>query len=147
MQIVRHQKKIGLMTDLNEQTVKQKRFSTLQGESVLIDGLASYLKSSINVISGHAYLTNYRLIFCRKMLLTGMALFGGAGFGYSLGRKQTSISFQIALPDIRSIKKGKYGFSSKYTVETNIGQTYNLQFTDEAKWVELLISQNVDFFE
>jgi hypothetical protein len=135
------------MTDLIEEIMQQKKFSPLQGEEVLIDGLTSYIKSAVNLISGHAYLTNHRLIFCRKMLLTGMALFGGAGFGYSLGRKQTRITFQIPLSEIKLIKKGKYGFSSKYTVETNTGKKYNVQFSDEDKWVEILISHSVNCIE
>lgn len=135
------------MTDIIHQITQQNKFIPLKDEEVLIDGLASYLKNVVNVISGHAYLTNYRLIFCRKMLLTSMALLGGAGFGYSLGRKQTRITFQIPLSKIKLINKRKYGFSSKYSVETISGEKYNVQFTDEEKWVEILNTLDVNYTE
>ena len=121
----------------------QKKFVLLPEESIEIEGSGTHIKSIINYISGHAILTNRRLIFCNKNIESTMMLAGLVGVALSMARKQVKISFQIALTDVKSVTKSKHGFASKYVFETVDGKIYNLQFTKEKNWVEGLACLNI----
>ena len=117
-----------------EDLLSQKRFELLAGEKPIIEGLSSYLKSSLNVISCRAALTSQRIVVCKKNIIGGMMLFGIAGAAVSLVRKQTKIMFQILLSDIVHVKKMKHGFSKKYRFTTRLNDNYDLQFTHPERW-------------
>lgn len=121
-----------------EAMLAQKRFELLPDEKPVIEGLSSYLKSSLNVMSCHAALTNHRIVVCKKNLIGGMALFGIAGVAVSVAvsllRKQTKIMFQIPIAEIVGVKNIKHGFSRKYRFVIRSGENYDLQFTNAEQW-------------
>lgn len=112
----------------------QDRFELVTGEKVIVEGLATYLKSAINGMSCHAVLTTHRIVVCKKSLIAGIALFGIVGAAVSLARKQTKITLQIPIVEITGIKKLKHGFSRKYRVAIRSGETCDLQFTHPDLW-------------
>jgi len=143
-----------ISSGLSDQTIQQislqTNFTLIPNENILIDGQSSYVKSTWtnwNNMSGHAYLTNYRLIFCSNVMNSTMAevLTGGA-VGYVARQvfKATKINFQLPISEISSVTKEKRGFSSKYTVNTKSGTTYALAFPKGDKWMSIMGTLGVE---
>jgi len=137
-------KQAGLSIQAIQQMSFQTNFTLLPNETVLVEGLSSYIKSVFRVISCHAFLTNYRLIFCNKGIVGAQTLFGVVGVAAALARKPTKITFQVPVFEIKSLTKGRHGFASKYTVKTKGGTEYVVQFTKEDKWVTAIGSLGVE---
>lgn len=116
---------------LKQQMSRQDKFSPIDGEHILSEGLSGYLKSAMNVISCDGYLTNHRLVLCSKMPSLGaQVLLGPIAYVAGLVKKSTKIALQVPVDEMSSITKGKHGFANKYTVRTKSGETYTLQFPD-----------------
>ncbi len=130
-----------------EELLAQDRFELVTGEKAIIEGLTTYLKSSLNVMSCHAVLTNHRIVVCKKSLTAGIALFGIVGAVVSLARKQTKITLQIPIVEIIGIKNLKHGFTRKYRVAIRSGETYDLQFTHPDRWEDELKLLGIVFEE
>ena len=119
-----------------EELLAQKRFELVNGESLIIEGLSTYLKSAFTTMPCHAVLTNHRIVICKKGL-TGpgaQTVFGLVGVAASYARKQTKITFQIPVIEIAGIKKKKH----KYCFTTHSGETFNLQFRGRERWEDQL---------
>lgn len=128
----------GLSAQAIQQMSSETKFTPLPNETILIEGLSSYLKSTFNIMSCDAFLTNYRLVFCNKGMTGAGALAGVVGMAVALAHKSTKITFQVPISEIKSVTKGKRGFGSKYTVETRFGTQYVVQFTKEDSWVSTM---------
>jgi hypothetical protein len=128
---------------LSQQMLLQDKMNLLPGESILIEGLSTYIKSALNSITCRAFLTNYRLVFCNTGMVGAQAWFGVIGAVAALARKPTKITFQVPLAQIASVVKGKHVFATKYTVSTLSGQRYNVQFSEGDRWETALMSLRV----
>ena len=130
------------MNELIKQMAAQKKITLLENEEVIIQGMSSYLKSRLNVVSGYVYLTNYRMVFCCKRTVTAVALFGVVGAITSLVRKQTKITFQIPIAEIESIKLQKHFRSRKHTIMSN-NKEFAVQLPVCKEWESHLSEQGV----
>jgi len=119
---------------LQQQMFSQDQFSLVSGESILTEGVSTYFKSTMNIMSCNGYLTNYRLVFCDKSP-TLAAKFFLSPFSYipPLFNKSIKMTLQIPISEIESITQGRRG---KYIVKTMSGQIHNLQFPN--KWESII---------
>ncbi|WP_198005612.1 GRAM domain-containing protein [Thioalkalivibrio thiocyanodenitrificans] len=108
-----------------------KHFDLSDGEKLLAEGLASHLKSVLSTDSGYCYLTNKRLVFCKKQMALSTLASPLIGPLVSAFRKQTRITFEVPLKNIKSIERNKHGFSYKDSLHLDSDQTINLQLQDE----------------
>lgn len=108
-----------------------KHFDLSDGEKLLTEGLASHLKSIISIDSGYCYLTTKRLVFCKKQMSLSTLASPLIGPLVSYFRKQTRITFEIPLENIKSIERKKHGFSYKESLHLCSDKTINLQLQDE----------------
>ena len=134
-------KSSGLSAQTIQQISFQTNFTLIPNEHILIDGLSSYLKSTWNIRSGYAYLTNYRLIFCSNAMNSTVGKVFVAGAVGAVARqvfKATKINFQVPLSEISSLTKEKWGFSSKYTISTKSNTTYTLKLPKGDKWMSIM---------
>jgi hypothetical protein len=151
------------------QMLLQTHFSLLPNEAILIEDFLTWLTSRF-CISCHAFLTNYRLIFCSQMHV--FQLFGIiVDVAHRSARKptKTKITFQVPISEIKSItlkvsqssikakhipqKAGIYVYQENgslislptYTIETHAGHQYIVQFSrqDEDRWINTLGSLGV----
>lgn len=136
-----------------------QKFSLLPGEKILMASrFTYYYKSGALLRGGATYLTQNRLIFCNNHSILFPPVFAGvasfltaiSGIKYKselwfflyyfvayaicLARKPTKITFQVPVARIKSITRKKYGLGAKYTVWTEAGLSYVLQFTRERPW-------------
>jgi hypothetical protein len=135
---------------LSAQTIKQMSFQTkftlIPNENILIDGMSVYMKSTFNSMSGYAYLTNYRLVFCSNAMNSTVAeYFVGGGLGAVARQvfKATKINFQVPISEISSVTKVKEGFSkllvdTKYMFSTKSGTTYTLALPKGDNWMNII---------
>jgi len=108
-----------------------KHFVLEEGENLLAEGLASHFKSFVSTNLGHCYLTNMRLVFCKKQMTLSILAAPGLGPVVSALRKQTKITFEIPVNNIKSIDRRKYGFSYKDVLQDDHGKVMTLQLQDE----------------
>jgi hypothetical protein len=148
---------------LGQEGLAQTKFSLLPGENVIIESrFTYYYKSTFFIKGGNTYLTQYRMIFCNNhsmlipILFSGVAGLLTAMLGYSselrfllfyslayalcIARKATKITFQLPISQIKSVQKKKYGFGARYTVLTDGGVRYVVQFPGTDKWERALRS-------
>lgn len=134
----------------------QTQFTLISNEHILIDGMSAYMKTSDgggphtfalrDGLSGYAYLTNYRLVFCSNAMNSTVAkVFAGGAVGAITRQvfKATKINFQVPISEISSVTKGKEGFSkllvnTKYKFSTKSGTTYALAFPKGDKWMSIM---------
>lgn len=158
--------KTGAMP-LFQEGLAQTKFSLLPDEKIIIEGrFTYYYKFNSLVKGGTTYLTQFRLVFCNNHSILFPALFAVVGgflttisgykselwfllyylvaYAICIARKATKITFQIPISQIRSINRKKYGFGSKYTVLTDAGVQYVVQFIKENKWKSALRSLGIN---
>ena len=152
---------------LCQEGLAQTKFSLLPDEKIIIEGRFTYYYKFIFLIKGgNTYLTQYRLVFCNNHSILFPVLLASVGgflttiLGYKselwfllfyivayaifIARKATKITFQIPISQIKSINRKKYGFGSKYTILTDAGGQYVIQFTQENKWKIALRSLGIN---
>ncbi|WP_455233347.1 hypothetical protein [Geopseudomonas aromaticivorans] len=134
-----------------EKTIRsQKGFNPygVPGERLMIDrDLTAYFKSIINVESGRASLTNYRIVFCEPLsavadrvcfpIITGIAdmLRGG----------HPKIYLQIMLSEIALAEEKKHGFGKKVVFTMTDGKRHTLSFKDIPHWKSTLGNLGVNW--
>ena len=130
-------KSSGLSAQTIQQMSFQTQFTLIPNENILIDVTSSYSKSTWNFTEGHAYLTNYRLIFCSNVMTSraGRLLTGGVGRIATHVFKPTKINFQVPISEISSVTKVKW---RRYTVSTKSGTTYALTLPKGDKWMSIM---------
>jgi hypothetical protein len=146
----------GLSAQTIQQMSFQTQFTLISNEHILIDGMSAYMKTSDgggphtfalrDGLSGYAYLTNYRLVFCSNAMNSTVAkVFAGGAVG-AIARqvfKATKINFQVPISEISSVTKGKEGFSkllvnTKYKFSTKSGKTYSLALPKGDNWMNMI---------
>ena len=108
-----------------------KHFTISDGEKLLMEGMALHLKSVFSTDSGYCYLTNKRLVFCKKQLLLSILASPLIGPIVSALRKQTRITFEVPVESIKSIDRNKYGSSYKDSLHLDSDQIITLHLQDE----------------
>jgi hypothetical protein len=94
-----------------------------------MEGLANRVKSTFNVQNGRGILTNRRFIYSRHKLSKIIAI------GALVNLTQGDYEFEMPLEDIKSISRGKQGFSNNVLViETKAGEVYKFAVTKYLEW-------------
>jgi hypothetical protein len=112
-------------------TQKQSdRFIPEDDERIFFEGVATYIKSKMNVVNGYAFITSKRFVFSGSdRLITKSVLQSDTAY-------DDKILFSFQLEDIVNIQDGKYGLSKKYSISTKTGNEYSVQLNE--KWIEFL---------
>jgi len=106
------------------------KFSLSDGERLFMEGYVVYLKSKFNVVSGDAYLTSERFVYCKKSALLFYFLLGPL-FGHLV--KGKNLVFEISLCDLKSIHEEK---GKKFILTLQNGDEFAIAFgTRREKWV------------
>jgi hypothetical protein len=107
------------------------------GESVYLEGGAVYIKKSFGVFQGTMYITNNRIVFCKRSGLLN-ALLGPLLMHITKGKK---IVFEIPLEKLSKIGIEKHGFAKKYVFYNSNGDFEYIQFnTNAGKWIDAIKS-------
>lgn len=98
-------------------------------EKIIMEGLCNRVKSTFNVQNGRGILTNQRFIYSRHKLSKIIAI------GALVNLTQGDYEFEIPISDIKSVTRGKQGFSSNVLViETKSGASYKFAVTKYIEW-------------
>jgi hypothetical protein len=107
------------------------------GESVYLEGGAVYIKKSFGVFQGTMYITNKRIVFCKRSGLLN-ALLGPLLMHLTKGN---TIVFEIPLDKLSKIGLEKHGFAKKYVFHNSNGDFEYIQFNMNAnKWIDAIKS-------
>ena len=114
----------------------QSIFSLLPGEEVLKDSTGAGVKTGLSVVAdGNLYLTNRRLVCCKKGL--AKTLVYGPLYSFTTG---TKIVAEIPLNSVRNIKLGTYGLllfggePNKLIIETKYAKTIEIVVGNALTW-------------
>lgn len=112
------------------------KFSLDHEEHLYKEGMASYLKSTMNTHNGNAIITSKRFVFCKNPL--GIA-FGALGIAAGMLVKSKEIDFEIPLNEIISIHRERQGLGSKYVLTRRDGHTFAMSFMKADEWLNTFI--------
>lgn len=112
------------------------KFECGPDERLYLEGYCVYLKSSVSIYQGDAYLTSKRFVYCRKNRILYWLLLGPV---LGMLTKGKNIIFELNLQEIKSIVKQKHGMGSKYVIGAADGRQFPIQFMSRKDlWVETL---------
>lgn len=98
-------------------------------EKIVMEGLANRVKGTFNVQNGRGILTNRRFIYSRHKLSKIIAI------GALVNLTHGDYEFDIPLENIKSVFRGKHGFSSNVlAIETKDGEVYKFAVTKYLEW-------------
>jgi len=120
----------------------QTKFALRIGETLIKEGYASYLKSTLNVLQGNGYLTSKRFVYCKKSTFLFYFLLGPL-LGYLIKGKQ--VIFEIPLARFSAISLQKQGLGKKIVLETKDGQQYGLGFLNQDAWLKAIGETVINF--
>lgn len=120
----------------------QTKFALQIGETLIKEGYASYLKSTLNVVQGNGYLTSQRFVYCKKSTFLFYFLLGPL-FGHLV--KGTQVIFEIPLAQFSALSQQKHGLAKKVVLETKGGQQYGVQFISQDTWLKSIGETVINF--
>jgi len=100
------------------------KFILQTNEKMYKHGVAGYLKSTVNVKTGGAYITSERFVFATYSFMVEMFL----GPLFQWFTKPNNINFEFPLSSLRSIHKEKQGLGHKNIFTCDSGDTYAVSF-------------------
>lgn len=109
---------------------------TLNQEGILKEEKVGYLKSKMNLLQGHLYLTSKRLV-----LEAHKTTVGGGILGAILKKKveKKDYGFNLEFKDIKNFEQGKQGLNKNILeVNTSQGETYRIVVKKYNDWQEEL---------
>ena len=106
------------------------KFTPEEDEKIHNEGRATYIKSTLKVNAGYAFLTLKRFAFSGSNSALSNALSGSP--------YDSDILFSIPIGDISNVQEGKHGLSKKAIITTKTGDEYSLQFDPHDKWFTLI---------
>lgn len=95
------------------------KFTPEEDEKIHLEGRATYIKSTLKIIMGYAFLTSKRFVFSDSTSAT---------------LSNCDILFSVAIGDILNVQEGKHGLTKKAIILTKAGEEYSLQFDPHDKW-------------
>ena len=120
----------------------QTKFTLQIGETLIKEGYATYLKSTLNVFQGNGYLTSQRFVYCKKSTFLFYFLLGPL-FGHLIKGKQ--VIFEIPLTQFSAISQQKHGLGKKTVLETKDGQQYGVGFISQDAWLKSIGETVISF--
>lgn len=98
-------------------------------EKIVMEGLANRVKGTFNVQNGRGILTDRRFIYSRHKLSKIITI------GALVNLTQGDYEFDVPVPDIKSVSRGKHGLSSNVlVVETKGGDSYKFGVAKYLEW-------------
>lgn len=121
---------------------KMAKFILQKNERMYKSGIASYLKSTVNVKSGGGYLTSERFVFATYSSMVGLFL----GPLLQLFTKPNNIDFEFPLSSLRSIHQEKHGLGQKHILTCDRGDSYAMGFRNSPEWYSAFKSVMEDVY-
>lgn len=106
------------------------KFTAEEDEKIHIEGRATYIKSTLKVNGGYAFLTSKRLVFSGSNSALSNALSGSP--------YDNDILFSIPIGEISNVQEGKHGLTKKVIISTKNGDEYSIGFDPHDKWFALI---------